>query len=142
MRAPRRPRGSRKMSAKSLRNSFLKSLGPQDRRDFQHRLSDDDAEFLLADWYRYARDEQLAPDGDWKIWLFLGGRGAGKTRSGAEWIAHQVRAQGVTRVALIAVSHADARSVMIEGPAGLLNCSEGAEYEPSLRRVRWPAFGA
>jgi len=56
------------MSAKSLRNSFLKSLGPQDRTDFQHRLSDDDAEFLLDDWYRYARDEQLAPDGDWRIW--------------------------------------------------------------------------
>jgi phage terminase large subunit-like protein len=31
---------------------------------------------------------------------------------------------------------------MIEGPAGLLACSEGAEYEPSLRRVTWPASGA
>jgi phage terminase large subunit-like protein len=31
---------------------------------------------------------------------------------------------------------------MIEGPAGLLSVSEGAEYEPSLRRVRWPGIGA
>jgi len=43
-------------------------LGTKDRRDFQCRLSDDDAEFLLDDWHRYARDEQLAPDGDWRIW--------------------------------------------------------------------------
>ena len=46
------------------------------------------------------------------------------------------------RAALIAATHSEARSVMIEGPAGLLAVSEGAEYEPSLRRVTWPASGA
>jgi hypothetical protein len=46
---------------------------------------------LWYDWPRHARPEQLAPgeDGsasprlDWQKWLYLGGRGAGKTRSGA-----------------------------------------------------------
>ena len=90
----------------------------------------------------WARDEQWEPRGDWRIWLFLGGRGAGKTRAGAEWVAEQIRTQCVKRVALIAATHSDARNVMIEGPAGLLSVSEGAEYEPSLRRVRWPGIGA
>ncbi|MBV8799279.1 MAG: DNA-packaging protein [Alphaproteobacteria bacterium] len=104
-------------------------------------LSDDDVEYMLADWVLWGRKSQKPPPGDWNVWLFLGGRGAGKTRAGAEWVAQQMR-QGRKRVALIAATHADARAVMIEGPSGLLSCSEGAEYEPSLRRVRWPASGA
>ena len=39
-----------------------------------------------------ARAATAASTGDWRIWLFLGGRGAGKTRAGAEWIADGVRA--------------------------------------------------
>ena len=36
------------------------------------------------------------PDGEaWRVWLILGGRGAGKTRAGAEW----VRAKALGRVA-------------------------------------------
>lgn len=35
-------------------------------------------------WGITARDEQLAPPGDWRIWLILAGRGFGKTRAGAE----------------------------------------------------------
>lgn len=90
----------------------------------------------------WARESQKPPSGDWNIWLFLGGRGAGKTRAGAEWVAEQIRGRRIKRVALIAATHSDARNVMIEGPAGLLSVSEGAEYEPSLRRVRWPGIGA
>jgi phage terminase large subunit-like protein len=97
---------------------------------------------MLADWRLWSRPSQKPPPGDWRIWLFLGGRGAGKTRAGAEWVAQHIREDNARRVALIAATHADARAVMIEGPSGLLACSEGAEYEPSLRRVRWPASGA
>lgn len=105
-------------------------------------LADDDVEYMLADWSLWAREEQKPPTSDWSTWLFLGGRGAGKTRAGAEWVAEQIRTRRATRVALIGATHSDARNVMIEGPAGLLSVSEGAEYEPSLRRVRWPFIGA
>ena len=33
---------------------------------------------------------QLPPDGDWKSWVIMGGRGAGKTRAGSEWVRAQV----------------------------------------------------
>ncbi|HEX3653740.1 MAG TPA: terminase family protein [Rhizomicrobium sp.] len=105
-------------------------------------LNDEESAHLAAAWKYCARTDQLEPEGDWRIWLFLGGRGAGKTRAGAEWVADHIRMQRVKRVALIAATHSDARMVMIEGPSGLLGVSEGAEYEPSLRRVRWPASGA
>ena len=41
--------------------------------------------FILHNWRSLARPDQIAPlDDDWMIWLVLGGRGSGKTRTGAE----------------------------------------------------------
>ena len=37
---------------------------------------------------------QVEPEGDWLTWVILGGRGAGKTRAGAEWV--RARAEGTT----------------------------------------------
>ena len=37
-------------------------------------------------WELWARPEQLEPPDDWLYWLMLSGRGAGKTRAGAEWV--------------------------------------------------------
>ncbi len=46
---------------------------------------------LAYDWSVWARDDQLAPAATdagkpWQTWLILGGRGSGKTRTGAEWV--------------------------------------------------------
>ncbi|MDE2352590.1 MAG: DNA-packaging protein [Alphaproteobacteria bacterium] len=98
--------------------------------------------WLLDEWSFWARDEQRPPPGPWRIWLFLGGRGSGKTRAGAEWVAAGIRAGAMRRVALIGATFADVRSVMIEGVAGLLAVSPGAQYEPSNARVKWPGSGA
>jgi len=35
-------------------------------------------------WDVFIHRHQAAPIGDWTTWLILGGRGAGKTRAGAE----------------------------------------------------------
>jgi phage terminase large subunit-like protein len=102
---------------------------------------------LWYDWPRHARPEQLAPgqDGsasprdDWQKWLYLGGRGAGKTRSGAEWVRAQVEG-GAKELALVAATAADARDVMVYGPAGLLAISPPwNKPEPILsrRRIQW-----
>lgn len=91
-------------------------------------------------WPHTARGEQITPDGDWIVWMFLGGRGAGKTRAGAEWIRSQVN-QGLGRIAIVAPSYADAREVMIEGKSGLKNIGfpfERPLYESSRRRLLWP----
>lgn len=89
-------------------------------------------------WRDVARESQLAPDGDWTVWLYSGGRGAGKTRAGAEWVHEQVAA-GRRRVALIGPTAGDARDVMVEGESGILNCGPvRPTYEPSKRRVTWP----
>ena len=46
----------------------------------------DELRLMQDEWLLWARDKQLPPQGDWRIWLLLAGRGFGKTRAGAEWI--------------------------------------------------------
>jgi predicted phage terminase large subunit-like protein len=99
------------------------------------------ADALESDWRAIARPEQLPPDGDWSIWLYLAGRGAGKTRSGAEAVRDWIESGRCGRVALIAPTQGDARDVMAEGESGLLAIAPNSNrpsYEPSKRRLTWP----
>ena len=41
-------------------------------------------------WARVCRPSQTPPDGDWRFWLLMMGRGAGKTRTGAEYVRAEV----------------------------------------------------
>ncbi|MDP3369210.1 MAG: terminase family protein, partial [Brevundimonas sp.] len=82
------------------------------------------------------------PDGsDWSTWLFLGGRGAGKTLAGASWLADQAERLGAGgRLALVGPTLHDVREVMIEGPSGLRSLPRWTRatrpvYEPSRRRL-------
>jgi phage terminase large subunit-like protein len=107
-------------------------------------LADMDMEQLVWDWTAWARPEQRPPDTtDWSIWLYLAGRGAGKTRSAAEWVRSKARIsnQGQLRFALVARTAADVRDVIVEGESGIMNISPPSErphYEPSKRRLTWP----
>ena len=61
-------------------------------------------ERLRYDFEVWARDDQLPPETAqsgvaWTTWLMLGGRGAGKTRAGAEWVRAIVAAHGANGVA-------------------------------------------
>ena len=89
-----------------------------------------------------ARPAQLEPPGDWRTWLFLGGRGAGKTRAGAEWVRRLALFGGHRRIALVAPTLNDLREVMIEGNSGLCAIGRRGEmlpkYEVSRRRLVWP----
>jgi phage terminase large subunit-like protein len=98
------------------------------------------AESIEGDWHTAARCEQLPPPGNWTVWLYLGGRGAGKTRAGAEAVREWIETGKCGRVALIAPTQGDARDVMVEGESGLLSvCSrERPVYQPSRRRIEWP----
>ena len=81
-------------------------------------------------------------DADWTVWLLLGGRGAGKTRAGAEWVRDFVRHRTDARIALVSETYADGREVMIDGKSGLAHIGPPERrpfYEPSRRRLVWPS---
>jgi phage terminase large subunit-like protein len=133
-----------KNSAQQWSASFLASLTREERKAFLATLSPQELKSLQYDWSFWARPEQRAPAGNWHTWLILAGRGAGKTRSGAEWIracacgATPLTGGSYSRIALVAETAADARDVMVEGPSGLLAIHPPAlrpRFEPSKRRL-------
>src|SRR5690606_21127946 len=96
-----------------------------------------DAEFASL-WDEIAHEAQRAPGGVWSTWLFQGGRGAGKTRAGAEWLAARAQAKPGLH-ALVGPTQHDVREVMVDGPSGLRNLPgrERPWYERSRRRLLW-----
>ncbi|HRO11722.1 MAG TPA: terminase family protein [Amaricoccus sp.] len=100
--------------------------------------------WLFEQW---ALGHQLPPEGDWATWVILGGRGAGKTRAGAEWVRAQVEGAkpgdpgACSRVALVGETLDQAREVMVFGSSGLLAASppdRRPEWQASRRRLVWP----
>jgi phage terminase large subunit-like protein len=75
------------------------------------------------------------------VFLLLGGRGAGKTRTAAELVRHWVESGQARRIGLIGATAADVRDTMIQGPSGILSVSPPwamPRFEPSKRRLSWP----
>ena len=95
----------------------------------------------------WALPHQLPPDGAWKTWVIMGGRGAGKTRAGAEWVRTQVEGAlpgdpgAARRVALVGETVDQVRDVMIFGESGILACSppdRRPEWVATRRQLQWP----
>lgn len=77
----------------------------------------------------------------------MGGRGAGKTRAGAEWVRSLVEGAlplspgRARRVALVGETLDQVRDVMIFGDSGILACSppdRRPDWQATRRRLVWP----
>jgi phage terminase large subunit-like protein len=133
----------RKITADTLRKlpaakvkSLFEQLGPHKVAELQHS------------WEFWARDNQLEPEGAWRIWFINAGRGFGKTRAGVEWVRTQIK-NGHMRIAAIAATNSDIERVMVKGESGFLNaCWEGDKtvkgqllgfptWSPTKRTLTW-----
>jgi phage terminase large subunit-like protein len=129
------------MRVTCLHAGWLASLPEALGNELITALTPAQARALLYAWPFWARPNQLPPDGNWRVWLLLAGRGFGKTRTGAEMIRARALARTARRLALVAPTAGDARDVMVEGESGILAISppwERPRYEPSKRRLTWP----
>jgi phage terminase large subunit-like protein len=122
----------------------LMNLSPAERNQFLMERTQAVRERLSKTWWKFGLLHQRAPllarNGmPWTTWLILGGRGAGKTRAGAEW----VRAEALdpsARIALIGETARDVRDVMIEGVSGLIAVHErrfAPEWVSSRNRLEF-----
>ena len=127
--------------------AWLACAAPQELDEFLSTLSDNALASLPWIFEFWALAHQLPPEGDWKSWVIMGGRGAGKTRAGSEWVRRKVegatpRTQGeCKRIALIGETFDQAREVMVFGDSGILACSPPDRrpvWEAGRRRLVWP----
>jgi len=114
---------------------------------FLSELSDEAVLALPYLFEFWAMEHQMPPDGDWKTWVILGGRGAGKTRAGAEWVRGEVEGARpldpgrARRVALVGETIEQVREVMVFGDSGILACSPPdrmPKWEATRKRLVWP----
>lgn len=122
----------------------LAELLPEQRRELLEGFSSNDLAALEYHWAFWARPDQLPPPGEWRTWLLLGGRGAGKTRSAAEWVRAEVESGRRRNMGIIGPTADAVRRIMIEGPSGILAvCPPWCRpnYEPSTRKIVWPNGG-
>jgi phage terminase large subunit-like protein len=82
---------------------------PPDQLEAMHRR---------YEWLETARPDQLPPE-DYFVWLLMAGRGAGKTRSGAEDVWWDAYTRDI-RVAVLGPTLPDIRKTAFEGESGLL----------------------
>lgn len=106
--------------------------------DCAARLEDSELSDIAFNWPIWAMPHQLPPEGDWTTWLLLGGRGAGKTRAGAEWVRMLVN-QGIGPIALVGETMTEAEAVMVRGESGVLRVCPPSERPKLTGNVlRWP----
>lgn len=91
---------------------------------------------------KHARPKQIAPPGEWLIWLLTSGRGWGKTRTGAENFLGDVQAvpevDGIpTEWAIVAETFSDCRKVCVEGPSGFLRALRARNVNFAYNKSNW-----
>ena len=92
------------------------------------------------DWGNSSRPEQRIPEGDWRLWAILAGRGWGKTRTGAETV--RAWSERYSHIGLIAPTKNDAREIMVEGVSGILAVfprERAARYIANRFRLEFPS---
>ena len=104
------------------------------------QLSMEDLQALTAHarWSAKRHKHQIPPSGKWTVWLLLAGRGAGKTRSAAEWLWWQAHSLPDTRWLVSAPTSADIRDTCFEGESGLISVIPEQiikEYNRSLSEI-------
>ncbi len=126
--------------------AWLASAAPEEVDEFLAGLSQNALLALPWVFEFWALPHQLPPRGAWKTWVIMGGRGAGKTRAGSEWVRAQVEGAGpndpgkAKRVALIGETIDQVREVMVMGESGIIACSppdRKPEWQASRHRLVW-----
>jgi phage terminase large subunit-like protein len=126
---------------------WLSSATPEQVDDFIGGLSENALLALPWMFEFWALAHQLPPEGIWKTWVIMGGRGAGKTRAGSEWVRSQVEGAGpgdvgvARRVALVGETIDQVREVMVFGDSGILACSppdRRPEWQATRKQLVWP----
>ena len=114
--------------------AWLASATPEEVDEFLGGLSQNALLALPWVFEFWALPHQLPPRGAWKTWVIMGGRGAGKTRAGSEWVRCQVEGAGpedagkCKRVALVGETIDQVRDVMVLGESGIIACSPPDRY--------------
>jgi len=117
----------------ALRVQFVHALTPESRAALYTALR--------YTWPYWCRPEQREPEGPWRYWFQISGRGSGKTRVAAQQIIRWAQENPGIRILLAGSDAGNCRKVMVDGQSGILASSPPwfePHYYPTLKRLVWP----
>jgi len=103
-------------------------------------------EMNRGEWWFTARPEQRPTSGPELIYLYMAGRGAGKSRSGSEWIVERVQQHPFDRHGIptewlvVADTLSDARTINADGPSGIRNVLIRRRIDHRYKQTPRPMF--
>jgi phage terminase large subunit-like protein len=120
---------------------ILARCSPEVREKVWDRLPASFMRALEEEWDWKAHGGQREPEGGWRNWLILAGRGFGKTRTGAEWVLARARESPQGRIALVGGSLDEVAAIMVEGESGILACArtgEKLDWRSTIGKLKFP----
>ena len=106
----------------------LKRLEALELKSRAVKASDAKTKIHQSEYRLKARAQQLPPEGDWRIWLIMAGRGFGKSWTGSRWLIEQALLNDQTEWFVAAPTFGALKRVCFEGPSGILRA-----IDPSLK---------
>ncbi len=114
-----------------------------DRRSWVRTIPETQLPGIACSGRLWLQVAQMAPPGDWRLWMIMAGRGFGKTFAGSHWVHAQAMAgDASTRIGLVGATMADVRAVMVEGESGLLAIAAPSDrpvWYASRGVLNWPS---
>ena len=96
---------------------------------------------LAYDWNWWARPKQLRcfKERDWSTFLYLCGRGFGKTRTGTEWVKYIAETYPGSYIAVVGPTTQSVNRTLVEGETGLMNICDPntVHHQKTKAQVRW-----
>lgn len=83
----------------------------------------------------WRRPVQTPPEGVWRTWFLLGGRGAGKTYAGSTAVLEEAEADPEARILIVGPTDSEIRKTQLEGPSGILSLAK-PWFRPVHRRSK------
>lgn len=107
-----------------------------------HRLKLTAAESLVLHYAsRYSLRPVQVPPELYRLWFFLGGRGAGKTHAGSCASIEEAWRDPAARIVIVGPTYSEIVKNQIEGPSGILTLCPPwffPRYEKARRKLTWP----
>lgn len=113
----------------------------EEQEKFYSKMTPQDWLKLRYDWTWWGRPKQLRcfEESDWSTFLYLAGRGFGKTRTGTEWVKHIAETRPGSYIAVVGPTTQSVNRTLVEGSTGLMNiCAPNTvKHERTKAQLSW-----
>lgn len=105
-------------------------LPKEDRDAILDSMSEEQLKELSGSWKWWARPKQLRCfQNDWNTFIYLCGRGFGKSRTACEWVVHKALTNPGCKIAVVGATAGIVNRTVVNGDGGIMEVYPQAHYK-------------